>query len=100
MNNAYRKPDQIIHPYMFSKGKDDIENYHKKRTCLWLKGLEPLYYDHSIKGPNLREIYGTYPSGKTPCWKDTIKGKDRSELRSKTFPGIAQAMAEQWGGEI
>lgn len=97
MNTCYRKPDQIIQPYMFAESVDDDVNYHTKRTCLWLKGLEPLIVTSDLPKPDLRAIYGTYPSGKTPCWEDTISGKDRAKLRSKTFPGIARAMAEQWG---
>ena len=96
MNTAYRRPDQIIHPYMFAESVNDTENYHTKRTCLWLKGLEPLK-PNDIPAPNLREIYGIYPSGKTPCWEDVVSGRERAKIRSKTFPGIAAAMAEQWG---
>ena len=97
MSTAYRKADQIINPYQFASGIEDEENYHTKRTCLWLKGLKPLK-TNDLPAPNLREIYGTYPSGKTPCWEDVISGKDRAKVQSKTFPGIAKAMAEQWGG--
>lgn len=100
MNSAYRKPDMVIHPYQFATGTDDAENYHKKRTCLWTKGLPELIPTADLPEPNLAEIYGRYPSGKTPCWEDTVKGKDRGKLRSKTFPGIAAAMAEQWGSLI
>lgn len=99
MNTAYRKPDQIIHPYMFADGVDDEENYHKKRTCLWLTGL-PKLVTNELPAPDLRAMYGSYPSGKTKCWKDIVKGKDRAKIRSKTFPGIAKAMAVQWGGII
>lgn len=42
MNGHWRKADQIIHPYYFAKSKYDTENYHQKRTCLWLKGLHKL----------------------------------------------------------
>lgn len=100
MNSAYRKPDMVIHPYQFATGTDDAENYHKKRTCLWTKGLPELMPTADLPEPNLAEIYGRYPSGKTPCWEDTVNGKDRAKLRSKTFPGIAAAMAEQWGSLI
>lgn len=99
MSKAYRKADQIIHPYQFASGIDDTENYYKKRTCLWLKGL-PTLKTNNLPAPNLKEIYGTYPSGKSRCWKDIVAGKDRAKTRSKTFPGIAKAMAEQWGGII
>lgn len=41
MNSSYRKADQIIHPYYFAESVTDDENYHEKRTCLWLKGVPP-----------------------------------------------------------
>lgn len=96
MNTAYRKPDQIISPYMFAEDEGDEENYHTKKTCLWLTGL-PKLITNELPAPDLRVIYGTYPSGKTPCWEDKVSGKNRAKIRSKTFPGIAKAMAEQWG---
>lgn len=97
MNTAYRKPDQIIQPYMFAESVDDTENYTMKGTCLWLKGL-PKLQGNDLPKPDLAKMYGIYPSGKTACWEDSISGKDRARLRSKTFEGIATAMAEQWGG--
>lgn len=97
MNTAYRKPDQIVQPYMFAESVEDTENYTMKGTCLWLKGL-PKLNGNNLPKPNLAKMYGIYPSGKTGCWEDSISGKDRARLRSKTFPGIAKAMAEQWGG--
>lgn len=96
MSTCYRKPDQIIQPYMFAESVDDTENYTMKGTCLWLKGL-PKLIGNDLPKPDLAKLYGIYPSGKTGCWEDSISGKDRARLRSKTFPGIARAMAEQWG---
>lgn len=95
MNRAYRKPDQIIHPYMFAESTNDTEQYVTKRTCLWLKGL-PCLKTNGLPKPDNTVIYGRYPSGKAKTWEDqyTRSGK----VRSKTFPGIAKAMAEQWGG--
>jgi hypothetical protein len=100
MSKLYRKPDQIIQPYFFG---DEAQ----KTTCLWLKGLPPLFH---ASEPDLfnKEITHTgkgniieYPSGrKYPEWVCTtraLKADDRSNIRSKTFPGIARAMAEQWG---
>lgn len=69
MNTAYKKPDQIINPYQFANSINDEENYHTKATCLWLKGL-PSLKTNNLPRPNLKKIYGTYPSGKTPCWED------------------------------
>lgn len=95
MNTAYRKPDQIIHPYMFSKGERDAENYVTKRTCLWLKNLPDLEPTFHGPKPDNAKIFGVMPSGKVRTWEDTFS-RDGS-VRSKTFPGIAEAMAEQWG---
>lgn len=90
MNTIWRKPDQIIQPYYFG------DSYSKK-TCLWLKGL-PLLIPTNIvdKGEQIK-----YSSGRSmPKWyADAFKlpAKERAKIRSKTFPGIAKAMAEQWG---
>jgi site-specific DNA-cytosine methylase len=95
MSVEHRKPDQIIHPYYFG---DEAQ----KRTCLWLKNLPLLYhnekanlFDEDITHVNKGEFI-TFESGKKmPKWYSdagAVKG-----LRSKTFPGIARAMAQQWG---
>jgi hypothetical protein len=104
MNNNYRKPDQIIHPYYFAESADDEENYHEKRTCLWLKGLEPLKRTSDLPKPEPMYIcQGEKTKGKKIGWCEgmrNIKGgqSERAKARSKTFCGIAKAMAEQWGG--
>lgn len=90
MSSAYRKPDQIIQPWMFG-------DPYEKKTCLWLKGLPPLEPTNVVQpNPRIR-----YASGKSdPDWHTEIrglKGLTRSMARSKTFPGIADAMARQWG---
>lgn len=95
MNSAYRKPDMIIHPYMFASGYDDAENYVTKATFLWTKGL-PKLKTNNLKKPDNAKIYGKFASGKSKTWEDQIT-KDRARTRSKTFSGIAEAMAEQWG---
>lgn len=98
MSKVYRKPDQIIQPYFFG---DEFQ----KTTCLWLYNLPKLY--HNSK-PNLFDQNVThvgrgemlnYGSGRTmPAWYAKSWGaKDRGKERSKTFPGIANAMADQWG---
>lgn len=97
MSTVYRKPDQYIDPYLFSAGADDVENFTKKRTGLWLRGLPPLVPTYHGAPPDLVKMYGKYPSGKTKCWEDQITGSDRATIRSKTFPAIAAAMADQWG---
>lgn len=93
MSTAFRKPDQIIHPYMFG----DPE---RKATCLWLKGL-PVLVPTKIVEPHIVR----YKNGKGTgsAWHiETLKlpPKERAKERSKTFPGIAKAMAEQWAGKI
>ena len=90
MSTVYRKPDQIIQPYMFG---DPFE----KKTCLWLKNLPKLQKTDEVEPPPRRE----FKSGKTmPAWYAdafSLPKEERAKLRSKTFPGIAKAMAEQWG---
>ena len=77
MSTQYRKPDQIIQPWQFGHGET-------KATCLWLKGLPLLQPTNIVTGREQR------------IWK-MAPSPDRSKLRSKTFHGIALAMAEQWG---
>lgn len=77
INTHYRKPDQIIQPWQFGHGE-------VKSTCLWLKNL-PL-----LKPTNIVEERNPV------SWKMS-ESKDRAKKRSKTYPGIAKAIAEQWG---
>ena len=90
MSSQWRKPDQIIQPYQFGDS-------FSKRTCLWLKGLPKLVPTNVVDpGESI-----TYASGKkmpkwyAEAWK--LSSEERSKARSKTFPGIAKAMADQWG---
>lgn len=94
MNTAYKKADQIVDPYMFAESVNDEKNYVTKRTCLWLKKLPPLKRTNDLQKPNNAELYGRFPSGKAKTWEDQTHG---GKARSKTFPGIAKAMAGQWG---
>lgn len=90
MSSQWRKPDQIIQPYMFGDA-------YEKRTCLWLKGVNPLKPTNIVK-PEARTIYAsgkTMPKWYADAWSKSPK--ERSIIRSKTFPGIAKAMAQQWG---
>ena len=90
MSSTYRKPDQIIQPWWFG---DPFE----KRTCLWLKGVEPLVATNPVQ-PAPRSEYAsgrTMPTWYADAWR--LPPDERSKARSKTFPGIAKAMAEQWG---
>jgi hypothetical protein len=106
MSKIYRKPDQIIQPYYFG-------DKHQKTTCLWLKNLPLLYHNAE---PNLFDDVVTHTDkGEFFEWVDSKTGKikkqpkwyaeafmmynkdgERSKLRSKTFPGIADAMVNQW----
>ena len=75
------KYTQVIQPWMFGHPV-------QKRTCLWLKGLEPL---------KPTELVEERQSSKVPGNWFNKGGKERQKNRAKTFPGIAKAMAEQWG---
>ena len=77
MSTRFRKPDQIIQPWQFGTGET-------KATCLWLKGLPKLVPTNIVEGREQR-IHRMPP------------GPNRWRERSRTFPGIAEAMAEQWG---
>lgn len=99
MSSEWRKPNQIIHPWMFG-------DMASKQTCLWVKGL-----------PNLTPAVTEKPEFEYHEWIDKRTGKKkrmekwmydircisdrkkRAEIASKTFTGIAKAMAEQWAGE-
>lgn len=106
MNTACRKPDQIIHPYYFAESENDAANYVQKRTCLWLRGLPPLKRTNDLPVPQPKYIcQGEKCKGKKIGWCEGIRGtsggqEGRAKARSKTFPGIARAMAEQWAGSV
>lgn len=99
MSKIYRKPDQIIQPYYFG---DEAQ----KSTCLWLTNLHPLFHceedDLFFKKTHVgKGDFVVAKSGKkmakwfADAWR--LGPAERSKLRSKTFPGIAAAMADQWG---
>ena len=77
MSSLWRKPDQVIQPWMFGHGET-------KATCLWLKGLPKLVPTNVVDGREAR-IHKMPPSA------------DRWKLRSATYAGVAAAMAQQWG---
>lgn len=77
MSTQWRKPEQIIQPWQFGHGET-------KATCLWLKGLPALAPTQIVEGREQR------------VWK-MPPGPERAKERSKTFQGVADAMAEQWG---
>lgn len=90
MSTKWRKPDQIIQPFEFG-------DPYEKKTCLWLKGLQKLIATEIVKIPDRVK----FKSGKTmPKWyveAANLPKDQRALVRSKTFPGIAKAMATQWG---
>lgn len=103
MATAWRKPDQIIQPYEYGHAT-------KKTTCLWLKGLPHLTPTEIVK-PEIVEYH--CKNGKTARFGKGIGQAEREDgkkyafndpmtakLRSKTFPGIAKAMAEQWSAYL
>lgn len=96
MSSRWRKPEQVIQPYMFG-------DPYSKSTCLWLKNLNPL---HPSKATDDKGEWVVFGSGKKqPKWYSDALTKshsteERRTLRSKTFPGIARAIAEQWTIQI
>lgn len=89
MSTVWRKPDQIIQPWMFG-------HEYQKSTCLWLKGL-PLLEPTAIVDKG--EFTITKSGKKLPKWLSSASGSHdgtRGHNRSKTFEGVARAMAEQW----
>jgi hypothetical protein len=80
LSSLYRKPDQVLQPWQFGHGET-------KATCLWLKGLPRLVPTEIVEGREAR-IHRMPPSA------------DRWKLRSATYPGIAAAMAQQWGRQL
>lgn len=87
ISSIWRRPDQIIHPWMFG-------HLEQKTTCLWMKGLQPL-----TETNNVREQMMELPRNERERLHYLPPSKDRAKLRSKTFHGIAVAMAEQWAGQ-
>jgi len=83
MNTRYRKPDQIIRPWMFGHS-------YKKDICLWLKDLPELRPSSIVENSELKKL---------DFWSDKRKGLYGCSLKSITFQGIANAMADQWGKE-
>jgi len=98
ISSVFRKPDQIIHPYYFG-------DKAQKATCLWLKNLNPLFHldkpdlfgnkvTHTDKG----KMHITKSGKVIPEWYSLLAvNENRAKERSRFFPGIAKAMATQWG---
>lgn len=95
MSKKWRKPDQIIQPWMFG-------DKFQKSTCLWLKGLPKLVPTNIVEKGEFKEWIDlkTGKTKKQPMWffeALKLSKEERAKVRSKTFPGIADAMANQWG---
>ena len=95
MSTKYRKPDQIIQPWQFG-------DKYSKSTCLWLKNL-PLLVPTKIveKGEFIEWIDKNGKKKRQAKWfyealRNSKNAEERAKIRSKTFPGIANAMATQW----
>lgn len=86
MSRLYRKPDQIIQPWQFGHPES-------KATCLWLKNLPPLEPTRLMVKPDCGYWENQTPSGQNKLGPSP----DRWKIRSKTYDGIASAMANQWG---
>jgi len=80
LSSAWRRPDQIIQPWMFGHGET-------KATCLWLRGLPPL-------------VATVFDPGREPRVHHEPPGPDRWRRRSLTLAGVAEAMADQWGSML
>ena len=93
ISTVWKKPEQIIQPYQFGEAAE-------KKTCLWLKGLPNLKSTNIVKPPERIK----FASGKSmPAWYAkawNLPKEERAKIRSKTFLGIAKAMAEQWSEYI
>ncbi len=87
MSTVWRRPDQIVQPWWFG---DEAQ----KTTCLWLRCLAPLLATEVVGRGEIQVVR----SGKRlPAWYSNAPRKSRKVVRSRTFPGIAAAMAAQWG---
>lgn len=84
------KPTQIIQPFEFGEP-------WSKKTCLWLKGLPPLMATEIVPDHKPYCSSGSYSKTHDPKYKGASRAGGAAKIRSKTFPGIAKAMADQWG---
>ncbi len=92
---AFRRPDQIVNPF-------DFGDAFRKKTCLWLRGLPRLIVESNLfDSVSTTKLPAPEPefieaNGQRRYWCDSLSPKNRARERSRTFPGIAKAMAEQW----
>jgi hypothetical protein len=88
ISSRIRRPDQIIQPWQFGHPE-------AKTTCLWLKGLPPLKPTKVLKKPACGYWSNQTPSGQNKLGPSPTRAKERS----RTYQGIANAMADQWHGD-
>lgn len=105
MSGLYRKPNQIVHPYYFG-------DPYSKSTCLWLKNIPLLWHSkeidlfndsvtHTDKGEFVEFVdKKTGKIKRMAKWYNDARSGEHGHKRSKFFPGIAKAMAEQWGNYL
>lgn len=84
------KYTQVIQPYEYG-------HPYSKKTCLWLKGLPPLFPTDVVSDYVPYTVSGMYTKTHDPKYKGVSRAGGAAKVRSKTFPGIAKAMADQWG---
>ena len=94
-SSVYNLPacSQFVQPYEYG-------HPYSKKTCLWLKGLPPLKPTEIIADHKPFVSSGSYSKTHNPKYKGASRKGGSAKSRSKTFPGIAKAMAEQWGGRV
>ena len=100
MSTEYKEPNQIIHPYYFG-------DPYSKSTCLWVKNLPLLRHfkeddmfdkkTHVDKGEFVEWVDKNGKTKRMAKWYNDARSGNHGHKRSKTFPGIAKAMADQWG---
>lgn len=90
MSSRWKKPSQIIHPWQFG-------HEASKATCLWIKGLPLLIPTNIVSKGEFVEFKSGKRMSKWYCDAAKLSPKDREKVRNKTFQGIADAMADQWG---
>lgn len=86
---------QIVQPFQFGHAVT-------KKTCLWERGVRPLKPTNIVEPVKGRKMVLKNGTVRYSCWEMDCGGskEERAKLRSKTFPGIAKAMADQWGGDV